>query len=150
VTYDNTRALAVYGSVKRMADPDLKLRLRSLIPSRKEFIKTLVQIGVGLALTKGGNFTYENAIRVVAILYAWAVQHSLLLGVLLGSVVILAIGVGLFWIRARFPIVYGSTEAFVGIFAAMNAIARADFNNFPDLGVVIQCGGSGFLDSRIS
>jgi len=120
----------------------------SLIPSRDILIKFVVQTTIGAVASVGGNLTYERAITAVAILYAWAIEHYFILGLLLGCIVILLLGVALFWVRGRFPIVYGSTEVFVGIIAAINAFTRVDFSTVPDAGVVIQILGGIYIIVR--
>ena len=110
-------------------------RTRRLI--RLEIVKSLGKIAIGAAVGVLGSLGYP-----------WIITHLVYLGFVIGAVAVLVIGAVLFWVRGRYPLVYGATEVIVGIAAAINAFARADLNKPFDLTIVIQIFGGIYIIVR--
>lgn len=140
-----------------MADATRRPETAELILSlRLRDPKFWVQIIAGLIVATGGNFTYADVIHAVGSLYAWvlSIENAIALFIagtiffIIGGVIMLVIGVLLFAARAHMPIIYASTEIFVGIFGATNAFLLVGVRNFPSPTAGIQILGGIYIIVR--
>jgi hypothetical protein len=110
-------------------------RTRNLI--RSEIFASAIKVAIGVGLGLLGNFSY-----------AWIIGHLAYFGLTLAALAVLIVGVALYWMKGRSPLVYGITEIIVGIVAAVNGLARADLNKGLDLTIVIQVLGGIYIIVR--
>jgi hypothetical protein len=129
-----------------MADP---IKIKNEIARKRGII--LAQIAIGSAVGLLANFLFGLMTGHFAQIYDWARHHSFYLGIPLLTLFALMSGTTAFWVRGRYPVIYGATEVAVGVLATLNALARSDIPNLGidvDPSVVIQIVGGIYIIVR--
>jgi hypothetical protein len=115
----------------------------------KATIITQIMIGLGVGLV--ANLIFGSFSRHLADIYDWARYHSFYLGMPFVILTVLLTGAVAYWIRGRYPMVYGATEVVVGVVGAVNALARSDITSIKvdvDPTVIIQFLGGVYIIVR--
>ena len=123
-------------------------------PSERESQKSrggrflLLESVIGLVAGIISTLTIDIADKYLDTIHNWTTLHYIYFGIAACSAIILFIGIALFWVRGRYPIIYGTTEVVVGVIAAVNAFARADFVMSIDPNITIQILGGIYIIVR--
>ena len=91
---------------------------------RKQYLVLGSQIVPGNLFALVAYYILDYAIGKTAHFFGIAEQYSIYATLLVSVISIILVGVGLFWIRGHYPLLYGTSEVAVGVLATINALAR--------------------------